>query len=201
MKNSNKMKTHFYLVRHGQTDWNVERKIQGHLDIPLNDTGRAEAAKLAEELKTVGFSRCFSSDLKRAYETASILMTNHALHIHTDQRLRERNYAPWQGRRWHEFNVGHPDEKKVVESDAAMQQRALQLLNELLVKYSGEHILLVTHGGLLRNVLIHVLGLDCHADEIEAKNTSVLQLTHHDGTWKIQDLQGIILDSKYKKGE
>ncbi len=94
-ENPDEAATVFYIVRHGQTDWNVQKKIQGHADIPLNDTGRAQAAELSETLGPIAFDYCFSSDLQRAAETALILNRNSSIQV--DQRLRERNFGPWEG--------------------------------------------------------------------------------------------------------
>src|SRR5690348_12216267 len=77
-----------YIVRHGQTDWNVERRIQGNSDIPLNEVGRAQAAELKEKLKDIEFAFYFSSDLQRAVETARLVSGKQPMVLQQDKRLR-----------------------------------------------------------------------------------------------------------------
>lgn len=185
----------FYLVRHGQTDWNVQKRIQGQLDIPLNKTGRAEATKLAFELKEIPFSSCFSSDLQRAYETAFILTKNFFPFsvIHTDKRLRERHFGKWEGHLFSEFYYADSEEKTGIESTETMQQRVWQCLKEVAATQRNEsHVLIVTHGGVLRNLILPLLDLDYSAT-MQIKNTAVLVLSYTAGEWLIKELKGIVL--------
>ncbi len=82
-------KTTYFFVRHGQTDWNLQGKIQGHTDIPLNDTGREQAKSLKKILEGTPFSACFASDLQRAVETASIVVEGRSLDVVKEKLLRE----------------------------------------------------------------------------------------------------------------
>jgi broad specificity phosphatase PhoE len=98
------------LVRHGQTDWNLEQRLQGSVDIPLNETGRSQAYELREKIKNINFSICYSSDLFRAAETAQII-TGHRdsdaepiCYIRYDKRLRERSFGNFEGRKSSEFD-------------------------------------------------------------------------------------------------
>lgn len=86
-----------YIMRHGQTDWNVKHKMQGRTDIPLNDTGRKMAADAAEEYKDVHFDICFCSPLVRAKETAGIFLKNRDIPIVTDDRLMEMSFGEFEG--------------------------------------------------------------------------------------------------------
>lgn len=86
-----------YIMRHGKTDWNEKRKLQGRTDIPLNETGRAMAEKAAEECANINFDVCYCSPLKRAYETAEIVLKGRNIHIIPDGRLVEMGFGKYEG--------------------------------------------------------------------------------------------------------
>lgn len=189
---SNTTQMSFYIVRHAQTDWNHQKKIQGHIDIPLNDTGRAQAAALATELKKVSFGACFTSDLTRAYETAQILNSHHSLKLNTDKRLRERHFGSWEGRLSEEFHRAGPEEKADVEPHVEVQSRSLDFLNEIAKRCQGmNNILIVTHGGVLRNLIIKILKLTCTPEDLTALNTSVIQLAYCEEQWSLKETRGV----------
>ena len=100
--------TTILLARHGETDWNVERRVQGHSDTPLNDTGRAQARALAEELAGEPIDAVYSSDLVRAHETARIVAAQRGLEVTAIRDLRERNFGTWEGLTDEEIYVRHP---------------------------------------------------------------------------------------------
>ena len=86
-----------YIIRHGQTAWNVQRRLQGQTDIPLNETGRAMAEKAREEYRDIHFDICFSSPLARARETAEILLEGTGVPVVTDRRLAEMCFGEYEG--------------------------------------------------------------------------------------------------------
>ena len=185
--------TTFYIVRHGQTDWNVQKKIQGHTDIPLNETGHMESKRLAAELTGTTFDVAYSSDLKRAYETSLIIKNNHALDVFKDKRLRERHFGKWEGRYFSELDALTNEDKSDVETDEAMIQRAFEFLNEAVHVNRGKTILIVTHGGLMRSILVKAMSLTFTVEGFSTLNNSIIVLSHENGEWTVKKLQGIIL--------
>jgi len=147
-----------WLVRHGQTDWNIEGRIQGQVDIPLNATGRAQAEALACKLADKPFIAVYSSDLERARETAEILAAPHELPVQIDPRLREINQGEWEGltlnavREQHaaQFNPNapiSPDFRPPLgESVTEVAERMQAVFNDIQKKHPSGAVLIVTHG-------------------------------------------------------
>ncbi len=147
-----------YLVRHGQTDWNVVHRTQGHMDIPLNDVGRKQAEILAEKMTCLKIDKIISSDLLRAFETAQIINRKRNAPLIRDIRLREVNYGDLEGvlgsmitqETWCLFdNAPH---QLHAESMSSVFNRVGSLLSQLNM---DEHILLVTHGGSMRMMMYY----------------------------------------------
>jgi broad specificity phosphatase PhoE len=169
-----------YLVRHGETVWNVNHRIQGQLDSELTENGVLESKKQAQKLKDIQFDGIFSSDLSRAAKTAEILKLDRKLAIATHKALRERTFGKYDGsfgdkytkaiqnllekyekltenERWKfKFDEGY-------ESDEELVTRFITILREIAVGYLGKTILVVTHGGNLRTFLTH-LGFAAHGE-------------------------------------
>lgn len=193
--------TRIYLVRHGQTDFNNEKRIQGHSNGPgnkLNKTGKEEARTVAKKLQNVTFDHIFSSDLSRALKTCKII-TDGKEPI-TDERIRERNWKEWEGRPEKEFfDANEVEHWKQVESDDEVRDRAVPCLNEIAQKHIGNTVLVVSHGGLMRNVLIRIFDLDCRVDNITAKNLCYYTLEYSGEKWSLgKDHEGVILPDKYQ---
>jgi broad specificity phosphatase PhoE len=101
--------TQLYLVRHGQTDWNVEGRYQGQSDLPLNAAGRAQVERLSQELAEVPFCAAYSSDLSRARETARLLAAPRGIAVYLDPRLREISLGVWEGQLVTEIARQYPE--------------------------------------------------------------------------------------------
>lgn len=166
-------KTTFYIVRHGESEGNVQKILQGHLDYPLTKNGEGQARKRAQELKRVQFDLAFSSDLLRAHQTAQIIATEHKLTVQTTQALRERSYGTYEGLQpkkfthsiqqlfdqWYEMVEKEWLEHKIdehFESGQEMISRMFTFLREIAVGYPGKTILVVCHGDLMKNILVHL---------------------------------------------
>lgn len=164
--------TRLCFVRHGETPWNAERRIQGHEDVGLNDEGYAQARAAARGLEGEYFSALYSSDLRRARETAEALSPPLGLPIRLEPGLRERHYGVFQGltveemehrypeagRRYHardpEFDFGHG------ESLHTFAARIEATVARLAARHAGECVVIVTHGGVLDILYRRATGRD-----------------------------------------
>ena len=160
--------TTLIFVRHGDTDWNAQHRWQGHSDTKLNDVGREQARRLAEELETV--DAVYSSDLARARETAEILAARLRLEVRLDPRLRERGFGAWEGMTMNEIESSFPEEQARwrtgnaagvgEESFEAFATRVGSFIEEVSPRHDGEAILVVAHGGTIRVAHAAAAGLD-----------------------------------------
>lgn len=156
------------LIRHGQTNWNLEQRFQGQSDIPLNETGRKQAQALAERLAAENFDAIYSSDLQRAIETAHIIRKSG---FQPDARLREVNFGDWEGLTYDEIKVKHPETLAAWENDIfknappngetleGLAVRVQSMLDELRMKHQDQRILIVAHGGVLQTLICLALKL------------------------------------------
>ena len=151
--------TTLILARHGETDWNRDGIWQGHGDPPLNDLGRRQAAQLAERLADVEIAALYSSDLRRAYETAEIVGAAKGLDITADPDLREMDVGSWSGLTSEEIATRFPEmTDHDGEEREAFDARAVGVLRRIAGAHEGSRVLVVTHGGVVRALHRHVLG-------------------------------------------
>ena len=148
--------TTLLLVRHGETDWNADGRLQGQTDRPLSDFGRRQARKLAEELEGEQLDAIYSSDLSRARETAEIVGQRLGLPVEIDADLREKDWGTWEG-----LTAVERDRVEFVgESTQAHQERTLRGLRRISEHHPGEkRVLVVTHGGSMRRVQTSAMGM------------------------------------------
>jgi broad specificity phosphatase PhoE len=146
--------TTILLARHGETDWNRQLRFQGHADEPLNETGRAQAHDLASRLRHEPIAAVYSSDLRRASETAEIVAAIIELPIVLDRRLREIHVGSWQGRTRGELDGAAWDG----ETYEAHRRRVVAALQRIARTHPDDCVLVVTHGGTLRRVQEAALG-------------------------------------------
>lgn len=147
-----------WLVRHGQTDWNVEQRFQGHLEVPLNQTGIKQAEEAAKKLADKRFDALYSSDLLRTRQTAEILARQFDLPVHFDRRLREINHGVWQGLLKEEAKQKYPSEyasrrtnpvhahAPQGESVNDVAMRMADCASELAQRFPNGNVLVVSHG-------------------------------------------------------
>src|SRR5919204_950818 len=161
--------TTLLLARHGETDWNRARRWQGHADRPLTDRGRAQAAALAERLADIALDAVYSSDLRRARDTAEAVAAIQGVDVVELAELREVNVGSWEGltrdeaearlpdglRRWRAGGTGWDDG----ETYAEMSRRVLAAVERIATDHEGGRVLIVSHGGPIRAVPGAALGL------------------------------------------
>jgi probable phosphoglycerate mutase len=152
--------TEFLLVRHGETDWNRENRVQGHTDTPLNDTGLEQARGLADRLATETLVAAYASDLTRARDTASIAARGHGLDVVLDPDLREKNFGSWEGLTDVEILERFPDAVRGGWGDGettdAVAERAVAAIDRIRTLHPVGTVLVVSHGGPLRAILAHL---------------------------------------------
>ncbi len=193
--------TKICFVRHGETDWNVNKRMQGHIDIPLNAHGVMQAERLAKALQRTGhhFDRIYSSDLDRAFHTAKAIASPQSLDITIHPDLRERHVGKLQGllladapqvepTLWQrhvardlDFDLGGG------ESIVQFHNRMKRMLDHLLMKHTGEQILAVSHGGSLDMIYRIVTQQPLDAERVAVvPNTSLNWIVHDGNTWLIE---------------
>jgi broad specificity phosphatase PhoE len=185
--------TRLLLVRHGETDWNLTRRWQGHSDTPLNETGRDQARRLASELDRVDV--VYSSDLARARETAEILAGRLGVEIHPDERLRERGFGGWEGLTMDEIEERFADEHRAwlegtglgaadAEPLDRFAARVAAFVDDVLARHPDEEVMVVSHGGTIRAIHAYAQGLDYVRDHGRipfVENCSVFRYGLQDG--------------------
>jgi broad specificity phosphatase PhoE len=151
--------TELLLVRHGETDWNAELRVQGHADPSLNERGREQARALAASLADETIDAVYSSDLARARETAEIVAEALGLGVHLDAGLREFDTGNWTGLTRDEIRARFPDqERHDGETRGQLVARVGSALGRICQRHPGQRVLVVTHGGALRWTLHHAGG-------------------------------------------
>lgn len=174
------------LVRHGLTDWNTERRIQGQTDIPLNEIGRKQAELLSQRMKDEEWDYIYASDLGRARETAACIGHVKQMEVSTDERLREmfcgeiegttleERVAKW-GEDWSQLDLG-------VETHQQIAARGVSFIQEVIERHPNQKVLIVSHGALLSLTLMDLIP---HEDiEEHLDNTSVTKIRHAESRWE-----------------
>jgi probable phosphoglycerate mutase len=178
--------TTLLLARHGQTDWNRDGRFQGHADPPLNAQGREQARALANELEKEPLTAVYSSDLRRAYETARFVAVRKGLEVRVDPQLRERDVGHWSGLTRAEIEERFPEELRLWHEGAvacgetreALAERVVAAARRIAAAHSGERVLVVTHGGALR-MLRHAAGASPDAKVVE--NGRIVRIAIEEG--------------------
>ncbi|MCL4516911.1 MAG: histidine phosphatase family protein [Firmicutes bacterium] len=163
--------TRLIFIRHGETQWNRDLRIQGHQNILLGDLGRVQAKKLASRLAGEKLGAIYSSDLDRAYETAVSIAEQHGLPVTKLPALREGCFGQWEGLNSAEIQARFPEIQARYRQDnvntrapggescADLSARAVAAVREIAARHPGETVAVVSHGGTLKTILCDALGL------------------------------------------
>ena len=183
--------TRILAIRHGETAWNVDTRIQGQLDIPLNAKGEWQAAQLAKALAAQDpLHAVYTSDLKRAHQTATAVAVQQGLEAISHPGLRERGFGAFEGKTFAEIERDLPEDSmrwrkrdplwappQGGESLVVMEQRVRQTLDDLAAQHVGQHIALFAHGGVMDLLYRIATGLDLQAPRTwDLTNTAVNRL-------------------------
>lgn len=192
------------IIRTGETDWNMQGRWQGWVAAPLNAHGRAQAAKLAQFVRNIGMKALYSSDLRRASETAEILAESLGYTPIYDERLRERNIGIWQGLTRKEFTAWYPDEYRALQADPdgyvipngeSRQQvvaRLMAAFQDIIAREDAETVGILTHTTAGR-LLLAQLAPDVTQRETDLSNTSVTTLMRTDGGgWRVVAVNDVL---------
>ena len=190
--------TRILLVRHGETDWNATGRIQGQSDTPLNAAGYEQARRAAQRLAREPVQALYSSDLARAFQTATIIGQALGLTVVTSPRLRERRYGVWEGLTSAEIQARYPEqfaEWRARSTDFAPPQgetrsqllaRALAELQTIARRHAREVVVVVTHGGFCYVLIDHILGsVDGDRREFTFGNASIHTLEVTGDRWSV----------------
>jgi broad specificity phosphatase PhoE len=192
--------TELLLVRHGETDWNAERRFQGHADPPLNDVGRRQARVLADELAGEQIDAVYTSDLVRARETAAILAGRRGIPVVALAELREIDVGEWQGLTWPEIEERYPEGVRAWHETGKGWQRGetydelggriLAVLQQIVAEHPDERVLVVGHGGTVRAIRAHLEGrsvAESRRGSPAIGNCEVFRLGSEDGEFRRLD--------------
>lgn len=208
--------TRFCLVRHGETDWNAQRRLQGHTDIDLNTKGQAQAKQMALALKNINlqFDVLYTSDLQRAAKTAQAIEALFKTSAISNASLRERHLGALQGLTTDEAPLHEPDlwashlsrniNENLRDGESILQfaNRIQSALEQIRAQHSGKTILLVSHGGSLDMMYRIASNQALDAEKAVAVPNASLNWISHDGlAWKVDSwadtshLDAIALDN------
>ncbi|HEY3268233.1 MAG TPA: histidine phosphatase family protein [Armatimonadota bacterium] len=190
--------TRILIVRHGETDWNADARVQGHTDVPMNDAGRRQVATAAAALAGERVAAVYASDLCRAAETGAILAAPHGLTVLHDADLRERNWGSWQGRAMPEIAEQEPElyarlrAGEWVTPDGAeayepFQARVAGAMQRIASAHCNQTVVVATHGGPVKAFTVWALGAPISAQSaMRTSNAAITTFLIRNGRWVLE---------------
>lgn len=185
------MVTRMALTRHGETDWNAAKRLQGSSDVPLNDVGRAQAAESAARFLDAEWHGVVTSPLSRAVETGRIIAEGLGVEVHGSHHgLRERHYGHAEGLTDAEAAERWPDcQFPELEDRDSVAARGLEALDEIAANHPNSAVIVVAHGTLIREVLRRMT--DVSIPPILNAATSIVERV--DGEWRVASVNNAVL--------
>jgi broad specificity phosphatase PhoE len=193
--------TRLLLVRHGQSEWNAAGRIQGQVDIKLDETGRQQAELIADRLAVEPVAAIYSSPLQRAKVTADVIAARFNLPVTLDSRLMEYDFGVISGSTWHDVVENHPEFASrwledpwavaVADSEGRVNfaARVMSAVQDITAQYPAEQVVVVAHGGTFGVYLTAMLGLDLNRRHpFHFGNTSLNLVEVRDGAFHIHYL-------------
>ncbi len=164
------MTVRLYLVRHAESTWNAEGRVQGQADPPLNEQGLEQAARLADRFRGEAVAALYASPLQRARQTAERIAAAVQLPVQIDDRLKEHDMGLFTGVVWMDIVTQHPEFSQIWmeqawdmpggEKQPVFRARAVGVMQDIVARHPNGKIVVVSHGGILGEYLAHLLGLD-----------------------------------------
>jgi len=195
--------TEIILIRHGETEWNSQKRMQGHSNSDLSEVGRGQIQALGELMKNVSFDHIYSSDSLRTRQTAEAITQYSGHTLQFDQRIREKNLGVFEGLTSTEAKERHPEVYRLFktaganyvidegESTQQLLERALEFIEEIRLRHPQERVVMVTHGGVVRVLMKHALGLSIDAPtRFIIKNTGIFGLIWNEN-WLVTQMGGV----------
>jgi glutamate-1-semialdehyde 2,1-aminomutase len=193
--------TEIIIIRHGETEWNQTGRFQGHSDVPLSETGRAQAEALGRNLALDHVDAIYASDLIRAMETAAPLAARFGLTVMSDPLLRELNFGAWEGRSFSDVNAENPDAMKQFYNDPEradiphsepfpdFQKRVAGRVRAIAAEQRGKRVVIVSHGASIRILLTDILAMPIRSIwHISQLNTAVNKIRFEDDGFAVVTL-------------
>jgi len=195
--------TEIILIRHGETEWNSQKRMQGHSNSDLSEVGMGQIQALGELMKNVSFDHIYSSDSLRTRQTAEAITQYSGHTLQFDQRIREKNLGVFEGLTSTEAKELHPEIYRLFktaganyvidegESTQQLLERALEFIEEIRRRHPQERVVMVTHGGVVRVLMKHALGLSIDAPtRFIIKNTGIFGLIWNEN-WLVTQMGGV----------
>lgn len=183
--------TQLYLIRHGQTEWNLACRYQGQSDVPLSQKGIEQADFLAKNFPATHLDAVYSSDLKRAVATAQAVADRFSIEVQTKHELRELSFGAWEGLTYEQIVAKwpdalrdfftHPDILHIPEGESfpILQARAVACIQSILRENKGKTIAVFAHGAILRTILADAIGFPlANVWRIRQSNTAVNRIDY-----------------------
>ncbi len=200
------VKTSIFLTRHGQTEWNLARRAQGHLDSPLTELGRTQAVKLGQRLATIPIDIAYCSSCGRTLATAQLALADRPIKIVPRDDLRELYFGSWEGKSWREIEAQYTQQHDNLWRDPAAYQpvdgeeisafvaRIKSAVSEIAERHGGQNIFVVAHGGVVKALMYayyHGRLKEFWTHPPYAHSASLAQLIYCDGQFSFEMLPDI----------